>query len=215
VNLYIVGAGGLGREVLEYARDAFRGDEVIQIAGFLDDNPKALEGLEADARVLGPVAEAIPGPDDRFVLAVANPRTRRALTGILAARGARFLSVIHPSAWISPTARLGEGCVVCPFAFVGAGARLGPHVVLNTYASVGHDADVGEGCVFSPYAVVNGNVVLGPDVFMGTQAVVILGRRVGARAKIAAGSVVTQAVPEDALAAGNPARSRVMSLPVP
>ncbi len=82
--------------------------------------------------------------------------------------------------------------------------------MLNTYASVGHDAQVDQLCVFSPYSVVNGHVQLGQQVFLGTHATVTVGRTVGAYSKISAGSVATQDVPSGSLVVGNPGTARVM-----
>jgi len=147
------------------------------------------------------------------VIGVGDPAVRRRLGDAAAARGARFLTLVHPTAYVAPNARLGAGCVVCPFAFIGVGAVLGDHVAVNTYASVGHDAQVGDCSVFSPYAVVNGAVVLGEEVFLGTHATVTPRLTVGRSAKIAAGAVATRPVPAYSLAVGNPARSRVLYAP--
>ena len=213
MNLYIIGAGDFGREVLQYAREAFVTDSSSRVAGFLDDGPDALAGYNVGVEVVGRVAEVVPRDDDRFIVAVGDPRTRCRLAAEAAHRGARFHTLVHPSAWVAPSARLDAGCVICPFAFVGVDARLGENVVLNTFASAGHDAILGSYTVLAPYAVVNGRVQLGDEVFLGTHATVTYGQHVGSRSKVAAGSVVTRAVPDDALAVGNPAKSRVMYAP--
>src|SRR5205814_742231 len=127
--------------------------------------------------------------EHRLVIGVGNPARRRELGDAAAARGARFLTLVHPTAYVAPNARLGAGCLVCPFAFIGVGAVLGDHVAVNTYASVGHDAQVGDCSVFPPYAVVNGAVVLGEEVFLGTHATVTPRLTVGRSAMIAAGAV--------------------------
>jgi maltose O-acetyltransferase len=49
-------------------------------------------------------------------------------------------------------------------------------------------------------------VSIGSDVWVGGGAIILPGVRIGARAIIGAGSVVTRDVPEDAFAAGNPCR---------
>jgi len=83
-------------------------------------------------------------------------------------------------------------------------------VVLNTYASAGHDCRIGAHSVLSPYAVVNGWSVLEEQVMMGTSAIVTPRTTIHRRAKISAGSVVYRDVPEGALAVGNPAQARVV-----
>jgi len=49
-------------------------------------------------------------------------------------------------------------------------------------------------------------VDIGPDVWVGGGAIILPGVRIGARAVIGAGSVVTRDVPDDVFAAGNPCR---------
>lgn len=207
-RLYIVGAGEFGREVLQYVRDVR--DRTIEIVGFLDDDLRALDGYARGTRIVGPVGGHEPQRGDLYVVAVGEPRTRRRFADALGARGAAFFTIVHPTAYVAAAARLEAGCIVGPFAFVGDGATIASHAVLNTYASAGHDSTVGACSVLSPYAVVNGRVVLEDDVFLGTHATVVPRRRVGTRSKVAAAAVVTRDVPPHALAAGNPARSRVL-----
>ncbi|GGW67757.1 sugar O-acetyltransferase [Alishewanella tabrizica] len=49
-------------------------------------------------------------------------------------------------------------------------------------------------------------ITIGDDVWLGGGVIICPGIRIGARSVIAAGSVVTQDIPEDVLAAGNPCR---------
>jgi maltose O-acetyltransferase len=49
-------------------------------------------------------------------------------------------------------------------------------------------------------------VEIGADVWIGGGAVILPGVRIGSRAVVGAGSVVTRDIPEDVFAAGNPCR---------
>jgi maltose O-acetyltransferase len=49
-------------------------------------------------------------------------------------------------------------------------------------------------------------VEIGSDVWVGGGAIILPGVRIGSRAVIGAGSVVTRDIPDDAFAAGNPCR---------
>jgi len=209
-DLISVCAGGFGREALQYALDACAEGAPYRVKGFLDDDSAALVGFETPVSIIGSVAEYDIQPGDRFVIAIGAPGVRRAVADRLSERGAQFVSVIHPRAYVAPTARIAAGCLICPFAFVGPYARLGSHVALNTYASAGHDSAIGDCSVLSPYAVINGFAVLEDEVFLGTHATVTVRKRVGRRAQLSAGAVVFRNVEARALAAGNPAKSRVM-----
>jgi sugar O-acyltransferase (sialic acid O-acetyltransferase NeuD family) len=205
-GLLIVGCGGFGREVLNYAFDT--GQPVL---GFVTDGPSGRGVPERGVAVLGTIEEVSFDPAlDRFVIAVGDAVARRSLAIRVARRDGTLASVIHPTAYVARDASVASGCVICPFAMVATNAKVAENTVINTYASVGHDAEVGAHCVFSPYSVVNGNVQLGESVFLGTHATVTPGCHVGAMSKVSAGAVVARNVEPGSLVSGNPAKGRVM-----
>lgn len=205
-QLIIVGAGGLGREVLQYAREALAGQ--YEIKGFLDDNPHELEhrGYDLGVGILGSTQDYFPTEDEYFLVAVGKTDTRHMLVERLTSRGAQFATMVHPKAYVAPSARLAEGCIISPFATVATFTRIESHVVLGFYAHVGHDSQVGSYGVLSPYAAINGGVVLEKRVFLGTHATVTPGLMVGEDVQIAAGAVVYQNVPAHRLVVGNPGK---------
>jgi sugar O-acyltransferase (sialic acid O-acetyltransferase NeuD family) len=208
MSLIIVGAGGFGREIYQYALDT-----QCDIKGFLDDDSSSLDGFDIARPILGSINDFQPAATDQLILAIGDPAIKQKLAQQLALRGAQFSSMVHPLAYVAPTAQIGMGCIIAPFAFVGPYAVIGDHVSINTYASAGHDSRIGEFSSLSPYSVVNGQVEIGRAVLLGTHAVVVLGKYVGQWAKLAAGAIALQDVPEYALAVGNPAKSRVMFAP--
>lgn len=208
-NVVVVGAGGFGREVVQYLRDAFA-KERCTLAGVLDDRPDPERLAALGLPHLGGIDAYVPGADDRFVVAIGEPRARMKVVRRLEARGARFLTVVHPLAYVASSARIGEGCIVAPFASIGAGAVLGAQVQVHFCASAAHDTVIGDGVALSPYAAANGGAVLEEGAFLGTRATVNPLKRVGAYAKVTAASVVYQDVPAGAIASGNPAKSRVL-----
>lgn len=207
-NLVIAGAGGFGRELAAYARVA--GFEVV---GFLDDDPDALQrldGADREAGIVSSVDGYSPRDGELVAVGVGHPRTRLKLASTLRDRGASLGTVIHPTALVAPTASLGEGVVLAPFTCVGPAAQVGAVAMLNYYSSVGHDGEVGAGCVLAPYAAATGFTVLEEAAFLSSHAVVTPGKRVGAGARVSAGAVVFHDIPPGSLAAGNPARARLV-----
>jgi len=204
----IVGAGGFGREVLQWLRDAAAQGSRQRVRGFLDDTAPDLSARGLDVPVLGPVDVAGLEGEDHCIVAIGDPVARLAIAARLEAAGARFATVIHPSAVVAPSARLGAGSVVCPFAFVGPDAIVEAHALVNIRASVGHDARIGRAAVLSPHVCVGGSAEVAEGALLGSAAVVMPRQRVGEGARVAAGAVVHSAVPAGVVALGNPASWR-------
>jgi len=207
MDVILVGASGFGRELLQYVHDAHQSTPDLHIKGFLDDDPAKVDsGKLTGVGIVGDTRGYNILEDDRFIISLGDPGLRRALAERLARRGARFVSLVHPTAYVAPTARIGHGCIIGPFANVGSYVQLEDHVLMNLYSAAGHDAHIGPFCVFSPYSVANGGSRLDDGVFLGTHAAITPNVRVGPGSKIAAGAVVYRDVPEQSLATGNPAK---------
>jgi sugar O-acyltransferase (sialic acid O-acetyltransferase NeuD family) len=203
-GVVIIGAGGFSRELMQYVLDEGR----LTVRGFLDDRDPMELKLPAGTAHLGAITSYQPTPGEAFVLAVGEPNARARIAERFLKAGARFETVVHPRAYVASSATVGAGSVIAPFASVGASAVVGELVQVHFYASVAHDALVGRCAALSPYSVVNGGGRLGERVFLGTRATVNPTKSVGDGSKVTAGSVVYQDVPSDAIAMGNPAKSR-------
>lgn len=204
-RVLIVGAGGFGREVLEWLRSPTtpRGFEV---GGFLDDNPDALHGYERSVGVVGRISDYEPQPDDLLVMGIGQVRAKLACAEKLLARGARFTSLVHSTAHVGSTVGLGVGCVICPYACITCDVQVGDFVILNVAASVGHNATIGDGCTLNGHCDINGGATLGRGVLVGSHACVLPGVRVGDFATIGAGSAVIKPVAERTTVVGVPAK---------
>jgi sugar O-acyltransferase (sialic acid O-acetyltransferase NeuD family) len=204
-RILICGAGGFGREIVHWARDAWP-DAVPRIAGFLSADADILAEHAGTLPVLGDPASFALQPGDALLLAIGIPGVRRRVAERLADRGATFLTLVHPTAVVAPTARLGPGTVVCPHAVVSDAARLGCCVLVNYHASLAHDATAGDFAVLSPYATLAGGATVADDVFLGLHASVGPRVTVGPRSKVAANSCALVDVPPDSLVHGVPGR---------
>jgi sugar O-acyltransferase (sialic acid O-acetyltransferase NeuD family) len=204
-RILIVGAGGFGREVLQWARDAWP-DADDRIAGFLSADADALEGLDCDHSVLGSPDGYQPAPGDRLLLAIGIPYVRRRVTESLLDRGAEFLTLIHPTAIVAASASIGPGSILCPYSIASDSCRVGRFVLMNFHSSLGHDAAAGDFAVLSPYATLGGAAKIAEDVFLGLHASVGPRVGIGSRSKIAANSCVLADAPGRSLLHGVPAR---------
>jgi sugar O-acyltransferase (sialic acid O-acetyltransferase NeuD family) len=205
-RILIVGAGGFGREVAEWAWQTWP-DHAHLVAGMLSEDADCLAGTGCPLALVGRPSDFEPAAGDLLLLGIGIPRVRRQVTEGLLARGGRFLTLVHPTAVVAASARLGTGVVICPQAIVSVNTRLGDYAVLNYHTSLGHDASVGDFSVLSPYATLGGSAAVGADVFMGLHATVGPRISVGDRVVISANSCALSAVPADSLVYGVPGRS--------
>jgi sugar O-acyltransferase (sialic acid O-acetyltransferase NeuD family) len=207
-TLWIVGAGGFGREVLGFARHAVAaGGQGYEIGGFIDDNPHGLGDFDVGVNVRSSLKNLQVSEEDVFCIAIGSPSGRLVLAEQLTAKGARFATVTHPSAIVSGRAAIGDGCIVRPGAFVSNDAVVGAHVAIGFNPAVGHDARVGEGSVITGCCVVNGGASLGRGVFLGSHSAVLPKVVMGDGSSSNAGSIIMRDVAEGAKVGGNPART--------
>lgn len=204
-DLYIVGAGGCGREVLQWCKDINKIDETWHICGFIDDNPGALDAYDCDYGIMGTISEWKPGENEVFALAIAGPETKRKVVRILEDKGAEFVSVIHPRALISDYTQIGKGVVIYPGARMSPNSSIGDYVTLLD-TGIGHDAVVEDYAAVSAGCAIMRSVHIGKCAFIGANAVLLPGMKVGNSAYVGAGSVVVRNVHDGYKVFGNPAK---------
>ena len=121
---------------------------------------------------------------------------------------------IEPGAIIREQVTIGDSAVIMMGAVINIGAVIGTGTMIDMGAILGGRATVGNHCHIGAGAVLAGviepasatPVVVEDDVLVGANAVVIEGVRIGKGAVVAAGAVVIEDVPANAVVAGCPAR---------
>lgn len=171
-RIAIVGAGGCGRVALDVL---LAGGYGAWIMGFYDDAHAALPGEVRGFPVLGDtwMLKSLLSVESVYVIvAITDNPARLRVANSIRGLGGQFISAIHPDAYVSPEATVGDGSVV------GAGAVVYP------------DASVGSHCLLGPRAVVDRDASVGAGTWLSAGAVAGAGARVGARAVLGYNSVV-------------------------
>jgi sugar O-acyltransferase (sialic acid O-acetyltransferase NeuD family) len=125
---------------------------------------------------------------------------------LLRGRGLNPATLTHRTSHVSPSAKIGEACQVLAFGFVGARAKLGEAVILNSRSAVDHECVLCNGVHIGPGATLSGRVHVGDHTLIGAGAVVLPDLRIGPNVIVGAGAVVTHNLDEPGVYAGAPAR---------
>lgn len=203
-DLIIAGAGGFGREALTIAKTINEIEHRWNIKGFINDIPDALDGVKCSHQIIGSIVDWIPSKNEVFVMGLSSPAGKEKVAGVLKAKGAKFVTLIHPLALIADYVKIGEGCVIGGRSSIGDNVELGDFVNLAG-CMVGQDAVVGDFSTITGYANIT-NANLGKRVFVGSHAVIMNKRRLGDDAYVCAGSIVFNNVKSGVKVFGNPAK---------
>lgn len=206
IEIIIVGAGGMGREVFSWLTHEIINKENIKIKGFIDDNRDALSGFTYPVKIIGSISEHMPDVNEEFILAIMDPKIKRRIAESLSERGAEFYTLIHPTAILGTNIKMGRGCIICPNCILTNDIKLGDFVFINMSVSIAHDAIVGNYTSINPKVEITGGVQVGDACLFGVGAKVIPRRKIGDGAVVGAGAIVISNVPNDVTVFGNPAK---------
>lgn len=159
-NLLILGAGQYGMLVYEIAQST----GLFEKISFLDDKNEIAIGKTADF-------EKYKGEYKRAIVAIGNADVRLELLEKLKKAEYDLRPLISPRAWVSPSAKIGEG------------------VVIEPNATVSTKAEIGFGCLVSAGAVVNHNGVLCDGSQANCNATVSAGAQIPYKKKSDCGEV--------------------------
>lgn len=200
-GIAVIGAGGHGKVVVGTLQAAGHA-----VAGLFDHDRARWGQAVLGVEVVGPVEELTRLGIERAVLAIGDNRRRSELARQLSATGIAWQTVVHPSAVVHESARLGEGSVVFAGAVVQPDVTVGRHAIVNTGASIDHDCSLGDFVHVAPGAHLAGGVSLGDGAFLGIGCSVLPGLAIGAWAVAGSGAAVVGDVAAGATVKGVPAR---------
>lgn len=148
-NLLILGAGQYGIVAKEIAEAIGGFDEI----SFLDDNsPKAIDKIEEYTRYSDKYSKA--------VVAMGNTEKRIELIRKLEHMGFNVVTLIHPLAYVSPSAVIEKGSFVEPMAVVHAGVKIGKGCIISAGTIINHDAVINDGCHLNCGTIVGARAVI-------------------------------------------------------
>lgn len=196
-HILVYGGGGHAKSVI----DMIRAVGGYLIAGIVDDN------LIVGTQVLGvPVlgtSEILDILHEQGISLAVNtvggigkPDTRVKVFEKLDQAGYEFPSMIHPRAFVEPTARVAEGTQILPMAYVGSNSQIGFGCIINYGAIISHDCVLQDYVNLSPGGTLAGGVTVGERSQIGMRATVNLNLNIGTEVRIGNGATIKKDVPD-------------------
>lgn len=207
-ELYIIGAGGFGREVAWVVERINEKEPTWDLKGFIDDNQALWGQTMDDYEVIGGCDYLRNIPRDVWVLcAVGASKTRKKIIdGLGGSAHVHFATVVDPSVQMSKRVQIGEGTMICAGNIITVDVTIGKHNIINLDCTIGHDAVLGDFVTLYPSVNVSGCSTIGCETELGTGMQTIQGMKVGSHTIVGAGAVVIREIPDHCVAVGSPAK---------
>ena len=166
MNLIILGAGGHGKVVADIAQQTNKYENIF----FLDDKSK-------EKNILGKCEEYLKFKSENIEMypAFGNNNLRIEWEEKLEKAGVKLAKIIHPLAYISPLAKIEDGCVIMPYAIINTDVKIDKGCIINCGAIVDHDCILNKGCHLAPGSIVKGENILSKYTKVDSGEVIPLG----------------------------------------
>lgn len=202
----IIGSGGHAGVLLDTLLEA--GESVL---GFTDSDPAKNGERIFDFPVIGNDSIIQTMDPGEFQLALGIGCTgpayiRKKLYNHFSSSGWDFPIIRHPSAIVSPRARVNQGAQILARSFIGPGTFIGTNTIINSSGSIDHNCIIEDHVHIAPGVTLSGNVRIGECSHIGTGASIIQRVSIGKGCLIGAGSTVIRDIEEKTLAVGVPAK---------
>ncbi len=203
-SLYIIGAGGFGREIESWLSEISEEKRDWELKGYIDDNLNALDNFPTDYKILSSIEDFVLCKSDYIIVALGNSESRSLIYEKLKGK-VNFFTFISPKATIAKFVNIGEGSVICPNTIVSTNVRMGKFSIVNCGTQIGHDVHFGNFLSIMTNVNIGGSCQVGDNVFFGSKSTLIQDRKVCSNVIIGAGATVFRNISKEGTYIGNPA----------
>ncbi|WP_144281550.1 NeuD/PglB/VioB family sugar acetyltransferase [Chryseobacterium echinoideorum] len=205
-NIILIGGGGHCKSCIEIINSTGK----YHIAGILD-LPSELGKKILGVKVIGNDDDYLKFHEQGNVFFITvgqikNAELRKRIFRKLTAIGAQIETIIAPTAYVSETAKIGEGSIVMHKTFLNSGVKIGSNNIINTGAILEHDVTIGNHNHISTGTIINGDSTIGDENFIGSGANIANNINIGNQTVIGSGTVVINNIDNSGVYVGNPVR---------
>jgi len=203
-EIYLFGVGNYTEVIIELAMDC--GYEVKGLYHY--DNLRTGEE-NLGIPIIGSTEELFKTSikNINFGVTVGDNRLRQEIAQQIRKKGGLTPTLIHPRAYVSQSAEIGEGCFIHLNSKVSTQCKLGDDCVVDFSCLVGHHAVLGNASYLSSAATVGSYCSIGERVLMGMNSLLLpLRLKLGKDCIVGGKANVTKSFGDGNVLIGNPAR---------
>tara|TARA_B100001175_G_scaffold173947_1_gene147638 strand:- start:9749 stop:10405 length:657 start_codon:yes stop_codon:yes gene_type:complete len=191
-NLIIIGASGHAAEAIDYINfiNINSINPKYNIVGLVDNTEHYYKHYGFKYKFLGNANAHVVDNKIHYVIGIGDINIRKKVIDEYIKKGAKFETIIHPTALVSKTAKIGNGSLISHNVSIGPMAKIGKFCVLNSRSTIGHDSEMGDNNFISPNVVLGGFSKLGNNNMLGTNSCLTPKIIVGNNNKIVAGMTI-------------------------
>lgn len=202
-NIVIVGAGGLGKEVLWAIEDINNhgSTPAWNVLGFVDDSKEG--NIIGRYNVISTINQFNLNDID-VVIAIADSDIRYSVFNKIQRKRVHFPNIISPSCKVSKYAKIGIGNIFLMNSIISVDVEVGDFNIVDFKSYVGHDAKLENFVTLFPSCNISGFVSLNNQSMIGVGCSILQNVNIGKRAFIGANSLVTRNIKDNMIAFGAP-----------
>ena len=206
----IIGAGGHARIVASVA-----GDTDLDILGVIDKDNNSIGEKVGDYEIVDTIDNLnswLKKGVRKILIAIGNNQERKELFFNLKTSKIEFPTLIHKTAVINRSCKIGEGSLICPGVIIGAEVNIGISTIINSGSIVEHESEIGDFSSIAPGCNLAGRVKIGKKSFIGIGATISNNLSIGENCVVGAGSVVIKNVSSESTVYGVPAKEQLKNI---
>ena len=204
-HLIIIGAGGMGRQLYQCAKNCIGYKDEYDIKGFLDDNTNALDEFDGFPPILGTIEDYHIQDEDVFINSIGDIKYKKHCVEVIQDKGGKFINLIHPLASLPENLKIGIGNVILSRVSIGVETEIGDFNLIQTGAIIGHDVKIGSWSRIDCYVVLVAGVNVEDEVCVHTSSVINHNVRLCKGSTVGALSFVIKNVKPGVTVFGSPA----------
>lgn len=211
--IYIVGAGGLGKEIYILIEDINSKRLTYDIKGFLDADMFKKQ-VKIGRRIIEVfeeqkfIEENSQNTDIHLAIAIGIPNSIKKVSTFYK-KNTKFVfpNLIHPTVQYRTDAlEMKEGNIISANSLLSVDVLLESFNFINLNCTIGHDTSMGSYNVINPGVNLSGGLKVGNNNLFGTNSTILQYLQIGSNNTITAASFVSKDVDNNLILVGNPAR---------